>query len=311
MSKKLTTRKCGWQSLIICLATLLLPLSSLADEGFGQRILGAVGLDAGSQSDPGVYVGDRFIQFSADRYIGADGKQVPIKGLDVSSFANVFAIAGTYKFETGPYYTAAFAAPVAGVSVHSEWPPKSFENSGLGDLFIQPIKLGWRLPQLDLTTSYSLYAPTNQLNRKGLAHSQWMHQISAGGTVFFDEAKTFRLSALSSYNIYDRKPNIDVTRGDTVQIQGGLGSRLFKVLDIGLAGYAFWQVAADTGKQLPPALHGVSEYAMGLGPEIGLLIPQIRGKLTARYEWELQSRSRLDGQVLVVSLSLLGWQPED
>ena len=49
---------------------------------------------------------------------------------------------------------------------------------------------------------------------------------------------------------------------------------------------------------------------MGVGPEVGILIPALQGKLTARYEWEVAGRSRLDGQVLVVSLSLLGWKPD-
>lgn len=284
---------------------------SMADEGFGQRVLGALGLDAGSQQDPGIYLGDRFIRLTADRLIGPNGRPVPIQGLNVTGFANVFALAGTYCFEAGPYYTAAFAAPVAGVSLRSDLPAQSFDGSGLGDIFIQPVKLGWRLPRLDLTTSYSLYAPTSQVNRRGLAHSQWMHQVSAGGTVFFDDERAFRLSALSSYNIYERKPNIAVTRGDTFQIQGGLGGRFFNLLDLGVAGYAFWQVAADTGSQLPRSLEGTSEYAVGLGPEVGILIPPIRGKLSVRYEWELQSRARLDGQVLVVSLSLLSWKPDE
>lgn len=296
----------------VCLTALVSrSLPGWADVGFGQRILGTIGLDAGSQSEPGVYYGDRFIYFTADRLVGRNGQTVPIKGLDMSAFANVFGVAGTYQFGAGPYYTAAFAVPVTGVSLRSELPPNTFDRQGLGDIFISPIKLGWRFPRLDITSSYSLYAPTNQLNRQGLAQPQWVHQVSAGGTVFFDDERSLRLSALTSYNLYERKLNVDVTRGDSVQIQGGLGGRFFKLLDVGVAGYAFWQVAADTGSQLPAALRGISEYAVGLGPEIGLTIPPIRGKLTARYVWEIDGRSRLDGQVLMVSLSLLGWKPDE
>ena len=127
--------------------------------------------------------------------------------------------------------------------------------------------------------------------------------------VFFDDERSLRLSALTSYNIYGKKLNLDVTRGDSVQIQGGLGGRFFKLLDVGLAGFAMWQVAADTGSALPLAARGQSEYAIGLGPELGIAIPSIRSKLTARYVWDLAVRSRLDGEVLLVSLSFLGWQP--
>jgi hypothetical protein len=130
-----------------------------------------------------------------------------------------------------------------------------------------------------------------------------------GGTLFFDEERSFRLSALSSYNHYHQKLGINLTRGDTLQLQGGLGGRVFQVLDFGVVGYALWQVANDTGSDLPPALHGAREQVFGVGPEIGITIPALRARLTARYEWDLGAKSRPEGEVLVVSLSFLAWRP--
>lgn len=295
---------------LVLAGLFLLPGAVFADGEFGQRVLGTVGLDAGSQPDEGVYFGDRFIYLTGDRLNDRNGNALPIQGFSSSGFANVFAISGTWKLDEGPYYTAAFAVPIAGLNVRADVPYKFLDREGLGDLFIEPLKLGWRFPRLDITTSYSIYAPTSQLNRQGLNQPQWVQQISAGGTVFFDDERSLRLSALTSYNIYGEKLNIDLKRGDAVQIQGGLGGRFFKVLDVGLAGYALWQVAADTGTALPVSARGLSEYAVGLGPEVGVLIPKLRSKLTARYEWDIEARSRLDGQVLMVSLTFLGWKPD-
>ena len=283
-----------------------------ADQGdFGQKVLGTIGLDAGSQAEEGVYFGDRFIQLTSDRLVDRHGKTVPVRGLDVHGFANVFAASGIYKLGEGVYYTAALGVPVAGISLQSDVPPSSLDRQGLGDIFVEPLKLGWRFPRLDLTSSYAFYAPTGQLNRRGLTGPQWVQQFSAGGTVFFDDQRSLRLSALSSYNLYGKKFDIDVTRGDSFQIQGGLGGRFFKIVDFGMAGYAMWQVGADTGRDIPPQARGLSEHAVGLGPELGITIPQLKAKLTARYEWEIVSRSRLDGEVLTVSLSFLGWRPQD
>jgi len=289
---------------------LLLSNSVLADGEFGQRVLGTIGLDAGSQPDEGIYFGNRFIYLTGDRLNDRRGNPLPVKGFSSSGFANVFAIAGTWKLGEGPYLTVAFGVPISGVSVKSDQPYTFLDREGLGDIFIEPLKLGWRLPRVDITSSYSIYAPTSQLNRKGLNQPQWSQQVSAGGTVFFDDERSLRLSALTSYNIYDKKLNLDLKRGDAVQIQGGLGGRFFKILDVGLAGYAMWQVAADTGSALPKSAQGLSEFAVGLGPEVGVLIPQLRAKLTARYEWDIEARSRLDGQVLMVSLTMLGWKPD-
>jgi hypothetical protein len=291
---------------------LLLPGLATADGELGHKILGAVGLDAGSQAPEGIYAAQRFTRYSADELMNRRGDRVPIQGLRLDGYATALGVAGTYKPAGGslPYFSAAFAVPVAWVSMHADLPPTSLDRFGLGDIFVEPLKVGWRLPHLDAVASYGFYAPTGQANRKGLGQPQWTQQFSLGGTAFLDEERAFRLSLLSSYNIYQRKIGIDITRGDSVQLQGGIGGRWFGILDAGVVGYALWQVGDDSGPDLPPALRGSRERVYGVGPEIGIAIPAIRGKLTARYEWDLGARSRPEGQVLVVGLSFLAWQPE-
>ena len=293
-------------------ATLVVacPDLSFADGEFGNKVLGTSGLDAGSQPEHGFYLGDRVVYMTADRLVNRYGKVLPIKGLNVDAVSNVIGISGTLKTEGGPYWSAAMAVPIARSHFSSEVPFNDIDRSGLGDIFIQPLMIGWRFPRVDVTSSYSIYAPTGQLNRKGLTQPQLSQQISVGSTVFFDDERSLRLSALTSYNVYERKVNLDLTRGDTVQIQGGLGRKFFRLVDAGLAGYALWQVAADTGSVLTPALRGQSDFAVGLGPEFGVTIPRLGAKVTARYEWELESRSRLQGQVLMLSFSMLAWRPD-
>jgi hypothetical protein len=296
----------AWRlSVLLMLATG----AASADGELGQRVLGSVGLDAGSQPGEGVYAGDRFFYYSADQLRNRQGDRIAVKNLEIDAYANVIGVSGTFKPEGLPYLSAAFAAPVAWLSTKADIPSTDIARSGLGDIFIQPLMVGWRSPRFDTVASYSVYAPTGQLNRSGLAQPQWTQQFSAGGTVFFDDERGLRVSALASYNLYHRKPGIDLTRGGTVQLQGGLGGRLFRVLDLGVVGYALWQVADDTGSDLPPALRGARERVYGVGPEIGVTIPMLRAKLTARYEWDIGARSRPEGQVLVVSLSFLGWPP--
>lgn len=292
-----------WMRVIL----LLFPSVVMADGELGQRVLGSVGLDAGTQPAEGVYAGNRFFYYSANRLRDPQGGLRPVQGLAIDAFANVVGISGTLKAEGLPYLSAAFAVPVAWVSTRADVPPTDVARTGLGDIFVQPLMVGWRSTRFDAVASYSFYAPTGQLNRKGLGQPQWTQQLSMGGTLFFDDERAFRLSALASYNIYHQKIGIDITRGDTVQVQGGLGARLFQVLDVGLAGYALWQVGDDRGPDLPPALRGAREQVFGLGPEIGITIPALRARLTARYEWDLGAKARPEGQILVVSLSFLAW----
>jgi hypothetical protein len=48
----------------------------------------------------------------------------------------------------------------------------------------------------------------------------------------------------------------------------------------------------------------------GLGPEIGVVIPAIRARLTVRYEWDLAATSRPEGQILVAGLTFVAWRPD-
>jgi len=84
-------------------------LAALADGQLGHRVLGSVGLDAGTQPDEGVYAGDRFFYFSADRLRDRNGDPVPVKGLEIGAYANVIGLSGTLKPEGLPYLSAAFA----------------------------------------------------------------------------------------------------------------------------------------------------------------------------------------------------------
>ncbi len=290
-------------------AFLLVSVAASADGELGHRVLGSVGLDAGTQPGEGVYAGDRFLYYSSDRLIDRRGDPVPVQGLEVGAYANVVGISGTLKPEGWPYLSAAFAVPAAWLSTQADVPPTDVARFGLGDIFVQPLMVGWRFPHLDTVASYSFYAPTGQINRKGLGQPQWTQQFSMGGTLFFDDERALRLSALASYNLYHRKIGLDITRGDSVQIQGGLGGRFFQLLDVGVVGYAMWQMGDDRGSDLPLALRGAREQVFGVGPEIGMTIPAIRAKLTARYAWDLGAKARLEGRVLVVSLSFLAWPP--
>jgi hypothetical protein len=137
----------------------------------------------------------------------------------------------------------------------------------------------------------------------------WTHEFGLGGTVFFDRNRSFAFSALASYELNGRNAQIDLTRGDTVNLQGGLGKR-FWIVNAGIAAYALWQVRDDRGSGVPPSLVGARDQVYGLGPEIDVLIPPMRSTLTFRYEHDVAVWSRPFGQVFVVELTGTPWKPK-
>lgn len=298
----------AWFLCVACCT--LLARTRIADaqlQDLGHRLPAGVGLDAGTQVDPGLYLGDRFVWFAADRIKDRRGEEVPVENFESDAYANGLGLAGTLKLDA-VYVSAAIAIPLVKIKLSTDNPEASVERLGLGDVFVEPIKLGTRLSHVDVVASYSMYAPTTQGQRSGVGRPQWSHQFAAGGTVFFDDRRGWRLSALGSYVHYRKKQDIDITRGDSFLIQGGIGGRVFDGVVGGLAGYALWQVTDDSGADLPPPLRGARERAYGLGPELSVTLPALRSRITARWTWDIDGRARPAGTIFAIGISVVVWR---
>jgi len=119
------------------------------------------------------------------------------------------------------------------------------------------------------------------------------------------------VTALASYDANLRKRGIDITRGDTLNIQGGAGTNLFnRVVEAGLAFNSLWQVRADRGADLPVVLRGARDRVYGFGPDVAVMINAIQSQLRIRYEWDMGVRSRPKGNVFVVGLNITLQRPQ-
>lgn len=289
-------------------ALALAPTAARAQSALGHKLPGAVGLDAGTQPDPGLYLVSRFVYYDALRLRDREGDRVPLPGFDATALAGMIGLGATLRLESGLHLGFAVAAPIARLSLTAGGEQNAeLDRSGLADVFVKPLQVGARWSRLDLLGSYAFYAPTRQFGRQGLGSPQWSHQLSAGGTLWLGPRRAARLSTLFSVDLYHRKLDADVTRGPTVLLQGGVGGTLARVLELGLAYYALWQVADDRGPALPPALRGRRDRVFGLGPELNLIVPPLRAQLGVRYMRDLGARGRPEGQLLVTTLSFRPW----
>ena len=281
-----------------------------AQPNLGHKMPGVVGSGAGIQTEEGVYVADRFVYYDAIRLRGRDGERIVAPGFDIDAYANAVGLAATMKLRGKLLGSAAVAVPFTRIVASTDEPRAALDRFGLGDVFVKPIQLGTRWTHFDLFGSYGFYVPTRQFNREGLAAPQWAHQLSLGSTAYFDEHRRWRISALLSYELHQKKQGIDVTRGDSVQIQGGLGGAPSKWIELGLAAYALWQVRDDRGSDLPSALRGRRDRVFGLGPELAVPIPPLSAKVGLRYTRDFGVQGRPEGQLVVVGVALrLGSPP--
>jgi hypothetical protein len=291
------------------LAFLLTTASALAQD-LGHKLPGLLGLDAGRIPEPGVYVADRFVVYEADRLRGRSGNLVPTGPFELLGISNAFGVSYTKKISGNSLFlTAGVGFPLAHIKLDIENRPEiGLDLLGLGDPYIQPFRLGWRKQRFDLVTSYGIYLPIGRSSLaggKGVSSGQITQEFSGGGSVYFKDRSHF-VTALASYQLNTRQRGIDIKRGDSVQIQGGIGTKFLKGLaETGIAGYALWQVRSDRGTELPAVLTGLRDRVYGMGPEGAMLIKAIQGQLRVRYEWDFGVRARPQGHIFVVGVTFL------
>jgi hypothetical protein len=283
-----------------------------AQEQLGNKMLGTIGLGAGSVPRSGLYLLGQLFSYGADTLVDRNGHALPFDPA-LRIRAAMLGVGASFDVPAiGTSIGASVGLPFVHVTAATQRAEASIDRFGLGDLYAQPLKLGWKLGRAEIVVGYAFYAPTGRFEpggKDGVGRGNFTHEPSLGGTLFFDARRRWHLSVLTSLDVNGRKRGIDITRGATVQAQGGLGCRALGAIDVGIAAYALWQVTDDGGSALPPALRGARAQDYGLGPEIDANIAPIRSRLTLRYEHDFAARSRPEGQILLFGLKVLAWDP--
>jgi len=282
---------------------------------FGHKLLGGLGLQAGVQPDAGLYVGDQIVVLDSRQLFDRNGARVP--GLfRLTGVGDAVGAGFSYRLpRLAIYASAAVSIPIAWISGTSGSPPAHIALGGLADVYVQPLRLGWRLSHFDLVTGYAFYVPVGSIapdeGPTGVSRAQWTHEISFGGTVYFDRRGSWSLSALGAWDINGRKIGVDLTRGQTIQVQAGLAKTFAGIVSVGPVGYALYQVQDDRGADVPAALIGARDRACGLGGELDLTLEKGRTQLFFRYVHDIAVQTRPEAQLFFVGVAIRAWKPPD
>jgi hypothetical protein len=302
-----------WFFLILTLTLLSIPTSAQLK---GSDVPGFVGLEAGTQAPPGIYIGDLAYFYTTDTIKTDNGTPLP-KSPRVNAFIDGIALSWTTNFKIlGANVGGQVLVPFAQNRLEGDLLGSSSTGFGFSDMYLQPISLGWHLHRADFLAGYGVYFPTGSFSsgasdNKGLGI--YTNELSFGSTVYLNQYKSWNASALASYAFASKKRGVDLTPGQIMTIQGGLGRTILKktgfpiptVINVGLIGYTQFKTTNDSGSALPPTLLGVKDRVFALGPEFNVVWPKQRIILTARYFAEFEARDRTQGQGFVISVAYI------
>jgi hypothetical protein len=274
----------------------------------GQNIKGDAGLKSGSQAPPGIYAAVPLYFYTADEIKDRDGDRVRTGNLDAAVFGVALNVVTTKKIAGGTYGFLV-ALPWANNRVQGANDFDSNPGSGLTDMFLQPINLGWRTPRADFTIAYGLYLPTGRYqedadDNTGLG--MWAQEVLLGTTFFLNDTKTLHAATTATFDFQSEKEDSNTKVGNILNLEGGVGADLLGGgLTAGLAYYGTYKLSDDRfdSRAVNLLIRGKNRV-WALGPEVTLAIAarkKVYGFATLRYQWELAGRTTTEGAAWNIS----------
>ena len=307
---------------ISVLAGLILGLFLTASVAYaqlsGHNSRGDYGLQSGSQAPPGWYlVAPMYYRYSADEFRDRHGDRLSALGGGGSIEATAWLagaiwvsdhklFGGNYSFVIFPGVTDnALGFPPLGVDERV--------STGLADLYVQPINLGWNTPRADFVAGIGVFAPTGEYEQSGSSNrglGMWSYELFGGTTVYLDEARSWHFAATAFFETHGKKEDTDIRVGNLLTLEGGLGKSFMDgAVNVGIAYYAQWKLSSDDfGVDLPSLQNRQlgKHRVYGFGPELTVPLASKKtlfGFLNLRYLWETGARTSLQGNTFVATVT--------
>jgi hypothetical protein len=305
---------------VVALGLTVGPAAWAAESGTGLYLLGYQSSLAGYLPDPGLYFKNDFYWYQGNAKVLAFSGRIEADLRNRAIF-DLFSLTCVTKWKIlGANYALGAIGSMGNVflkgkltspgipvpPLNSQTVTREGDFTSMGDLVVSPLILGWHLGNFHIMGMGNFYAPTGNYNkdrRLNVGLNRWA--IEPNVAVTWLQPKYGQEVSLSlGYTVNFENPATQYRTGNEFHLEYFLGQHLPKGFALGLAGYLYQQVTADSGPGARlGAFHGQS---LALGPCLtfnGKLAGHAIG-LNARYYNELKVINRLDGQSFFLTLSL-------
>ena len=244
---------------------LLAGLSSLSAQAEGHYVPGVEGTQAASAPPPGFYYLGYLVNYNLNS-MRQPGTSDDIPGHNsgtVTALANRFVWMTGHKV-LGADYGVEAIVPLMRTSLTFNTLGVSDSRSGVGDIYVGPLVLGWHGPQWDAVAAAGVWldsASTSHDASPGKGYTSTM--LTGGLTYYFDPAKTIAGAALMRFERHGKKDS-GLRYGNQVTVEWGL-SKAFGPMQAGVVGYSQWQTSNDRG---PNVLGDAKASRHALGAEL-------------------------------------------
>lgn len=284
----------------IIIASSMLAQSALATENGGSSYgHGSEGfLDA---FPPGLHLVNYTNYYEAGRTLDNSGKETA-PGFKTRATANIFRVMHTSKdLEIlGSKVSSHILVPIVDVYVNTATPAGSDSRTGLGDITIAPVMLGWHTKNWHLITGVDITTPTGTYDKTRIANigrNYWDIQPNFITAYTGDEG--FQAFGKFMYDFNTKNTDTGYLSGQEFHVDYGLSQRvtLFSTdFQIGVGGYIYQQTTkdkVDSGYMGPLYAQG---RVFAAGPQIEYQYKNMSFDL--KFQKEFEARNRTEGSKL-------------
>ena len=144
------------------------------------------------------------------------------------------------------------------------------DYSGVGDLILTPLILGWHSEYFHIIGLTNVYAPVGSYNTARILNiglNRWAVEPNVGVT-FVHPKYGQEVSVFMGYTVNFQNPATDYTTGNEFHLEYFVGQHLPKGFAVGLAGYYYQQVTNDTRRRRQIGAVSGHRYGPGSLPHL-------------------------------------------
>jgi hypothetical protein len=298
----------------VLVAVLALFAPSAHAQNRGVYPLGLSAINSGVSAAPGFTYNNSFLFYARDEQKGGDGEvlatgqQAVLLDMNTLVWASgqPIALLGNARF------SSAVTIPIANNSLSSSTQGAISGGGGLGDLYFQPVILGWQTPRVDLRGIVGVLAPTGKFKagaNDNVGNGYWTPVIAAGQTFYLSSDKATTLSLFEMYEFHTTQSGTQVRPGETFDLDYSV-MRAFQLkaqsrLQVGVVGYGAWQTTAKTGPAITPAEEAQRYRVNALGVGMNLLLPAQKVTLSLKYFDEFSNQWTYQGYSVQISAGVV------
>jgi hypothetical protein len=253
---------------------------------------GLEGIKAASVPGEGLYYRTYNLGYSADSLNDSNGNSVD-GDFDLTVFASAHRLIWVtpYEFLGGELFVD-FVVPV--LSVELDAFGVNDTETGLGDIYIEPIGLAWHGETWDLATALGVFLDNADFDADApvnLGAGYVSYMATLGGTKYFGAGNKTSVSILARYETHDEQDDTGVTVGDDFHFEYGIGYAITPTVEVGIAGYVDMQVDENDGIDNPA--DKTSVYALGI--EAAAVFPKNKWLASFRLLDEFEAETQQEG----------------